>query len=167
MKISKKKGLILLSTLCLGLSNAAFAIEKSNVTTAEAQTQNAPERTMPLAAYQQDLSTFQNTIEVAAVKALENAQRETNITPEKEMQNVINDSKALTNSIKELVLKTPEGKKVQTTFIAFNNDGIQLLLAEPKWRNDQALQNKLVEQSTQLNQELLQAILDLQILAEE
>lgn len=143
-----------------------FASEKANLAT-EAKVENTVKRTMPVTAYQQDFATFQNKIEEAAEKAMSDATKTKTQNKEELQKIVIKDSEMLTQSMRTAVFKTPEGKKLQADFIAFNNDGIQLLLSESKWRNDQALQEQLIQKSVQLHQNLIQAIADLQTLTEE
>lgn len=143
-----------------------FASEKANLAT-EAKVENTVKRTMPVTAYQQDFATFQNKIEEAAEKAMSDATKTKTQNKEELQKIVIKDSEMLTQSMRTAVFKTPEGKKLQADFIAFNNDGIQLLLSESKWRNDQALQEQLIQKSVQLHQNLIQSIADLQTLTEE
>lgn len=74
---------------------------------------------------------------------------------------VIENLKALGKSLDQAQFTTPEGKKVQTAFIAYNNDSIYLLKNQAQWENDEKQKEKLVMHSMQLNQNLIEALQDL------
>mgnify|MGYP003559383572 CR=1 FL=1 len=164
----KKKTIALLCafTIALPFSLTAFANEVeedySNVSAMA-----LPERTAPLVDYQQDLQELLAILNTANLNTLKGLGGEGNVFNEEENQKAIVLIQDINKAISSKTFKTDAGNTVKAALIAFNNASVDTISTHAKWQNNRELQVQISENIAQLNQDLLQAILDLKYLAEE
>lgn len=119
--------------------------------------------------HQADFKLFVSLMEQVDMQKMSTMAEEGNENAIAEQQaqvaEVIKSLQALSHSLDHAKFKTSEGKKVQTAFIAYNDDSIKLLQNQKQWENDEKLKEKLVKHSMQLNQTLIKALQNLKTLA--
>lgn len=131
--------------------------------------QTLTETSKASASHQADFNLFIRLMEQVDMQKMtimtEEDEQNARVEQKAQVGEVIKNLQALSQSLDQAKFITPEGNKVKAAFVAYNDDSIYLLKNQEQWENDEKQKEKLIENSTQLNQNLIEALQNLKMLA--
>ncbi|WP_173910881.1 hypothetical protein [Acinetobacter sp. Marseille-Q1618] len=147
------------------------AITPTYAASQQHEVQTATETSKASASHQADFNLFIRLMEQVDMQKMtmmtEEGEENSRVEQKAQVAEVIKNLQALSQSLDQAKFITPEGKKVKAAFVAYNDDSIYLLKNQEQWENDEKQKEKLIANSMQLNQTLIEALQNLKMLARQ
>lgn len=154
--------LFLTSSACL-LSSFSYAKQAPS----EPSSRIASSQQVSVEHYQEDWNNMIAVIQQVDVPAMTMLTQDDQEPTEEQLETVSNAIRKLNESINKVTFITPEGKKAKDLFIAYNDDSLSAILKYSELKDNAALQQQLSQKSYELNTELVKALQNLQMRAQQ
>lgn len=156
----------LFSTLVI---SSCTAIAPTYAASQQHAVQTLTETSKASASHQADFNLFIRLMEQVDMQKMtmmtEEDEQNARVEQKAQVGEVIKNLQALSQSLDQANFMTAEGNKVKAAFVAYNDDSIYVLKNQEQWENDEKQKEKLIENSSQLNQNLIEALQNLKMLA--